>query len=103
MKIIAVGSTGDPDQYIGFGFIPQLVAQNATYSNTTSGPTSCIDVSMPPAGDYFYVLLAYTGPFNYQTQVLFNVAGVGCEIRNAPATQFARVKPVDGAKKHRFA
>lgn len=77
LSVIAVANKGDPDQYLGVGFIP--TNENYSYKNASSGVFSCISVQMPPAGTYYYLLRKYNADVDgvFKTAVFIN-SRLGC-------------------------
>lgn len=76
LTVVAVGDSGDPDQYIGFGYIP--TTDTYTYRNNSSGRSSCITVTTPPSGSYYYYLRRYSdGSTVFKTAFFIN-SRLGC-------------------------
>jgi len=70
MLVIVQASTGDPDQFI-YNQIPGP-GVTPVWSNSGIATTSCIYVTLPPAGRYYYTLRAAAGPYTYSTGFFIN-------------------------------
>jgi len=73
-SIIVQASNPDPDQYIYNEYLNKTI-----WENTSSGALSCIYVSFPPSGEYYYRQDMYSGPYTYQLGYFLNY-GSSCQL-----------------------